>query len=77
MFPVTRQRIWQILQELCTRAGITVPKHPHQLRHRLGSSLVRSGLELREVGDILGHASTDTTEIYVTLDLTYLREIFR
>ncbi len=77
IFPFTRQRVWQILRKLCVCAGLPAPKHPHQLRHRLGSSLVQAGLELREVADILGHASTDTTEIYVALDLSYIREVFR
>lgn len=60
VFPYTRQRIFQIIRDLCRRANIA-PLHPHQLRHRLGSWLVSHGLELREVADILGHSSTDTT----------------
>ncbi len=76
IFPYTRQRIFQIIRAICKRANIA-PLHPHQLRHRLGSSLVRAGLELREVADILGHTSTDTTEIYVGLDFSYLRKVFR
>jgi len=76
LFPVTRARVWQLLQELCERARITA-KHPHQLRHRFGSELTRSGLEMRDVADLMGHASVDTTLQYVGLDLGYMREIFR
>jgi integrase/recombinase XerD len=76
IFPLTRQRIWQILRALCIRAGVP-PKHPHQLRHRFGSEVTKAGLELREVADLMGHESVDTTQQYVGLDLHYLREIFR
>jgi integrase/recombinase XerD len=76
LFPFIRQRVWQILRELCDRAGIA-SKHPHQLRHRFGSELTRSGLELRDVADLMGHSSVDTTQQYVGLDLDYMREIFQ
>ena len=76
LFPFSRQRIWQIMQLISGRAGISL-KHPHQLRHRFGSELTRSGLEMRDVADLMGHASVDTTLQYVGLDLGYMREIFR
>ena len=76
LFPFTRQRIWQIMQLVSERAGIAF-KHPHQLRHRFGSELTRSGLEMREVADLMGHSSVDTTLQYVGLDLGYIRKIFR
>lgn len=76
IFPLSRQGIWFLLQELCERAKIS-SKHPHQLRHRFGSEMTKSGLELRDVADMMGHCSVDTTQQYVGLDLSYLREIFR
>jgi len=76
LFHLTRHRVWQVLQALCERAKIT-PKHPHQLRHRFGSELTKSGLEMRDVADLMVHSSVDTTLQYVGLDLGYMREIFR
>lgn len=76
IFPFSRQWVWMLLKALCERAKIT-PKHPHQLRHRFGSEMTKSGLELREVADLMGHVSVDTTQQYVGLDLNYIREIFR
>jgi site-specific recombinase XerD len=77
VFPITRQRLWQIVGSLCRLAGLPESKHPHQLLHRFGSELVKAGLELRQVAAMMGHASTDTTEIYVGLDLEDLQKIFR
>jgi site-specific recombinase XerD len=76
LFPFTRNWVWQVLRAICERAKIT-PKHPHQLRHRFGSELTKSGLEMRDVADLMGHSSVDTTLQYVGLDLGYMREIFR
>jgi integrase/recombinase XerD len=76
LFPFTRVWVWMLLRALCKRAKIT-PKHPHQLRHRFGSELTKSGLEMRDVADLMGHSSVDTTLQYVGLDLGYMREIFR
>ena len=37
---------------------------PHKLRHSYATALVRQGLNLREVQELLGHAHLNTTEIY-------------
>ena len=37
---------------------------PHSLRHTAGTLALRSGAELREVQDLLGHADPKTTSIY-------------
>lgn len=41
---------------------------PHALRHTLGSGMVAHGTPLDVVRDILGHASIQTTSIYVTAE---------
>ncbi len=38
----------------------------HDLRHTMGSVSHQAGLSMREVADLLGHASTRTTERYVS-----------
>jgi site-specific recombinase XerD len=37
--------------------------------------MVRRGVSLKEVGDLLGHRSLDTTTIYAKLDLPALSEV--
>ena len=45
------------------------------LRHTLASRMLASGCPLKRIGDVLGHASTDTTMEYASVDLTALRRV--
>jgi len=44
----------------------------HLLRHTLATHMVRQGLSMKEVADLLGHRSIDTTAIYVKVALPQL-----
>lgn len=44
--------------------------HPHALRHHYATRLVRAGVHLLALQKLLGHARADTTQLYVTLDLS-------
>jgi site-specific recombinase XerD len=37
---------------------------PHKLRHVYATELLRSGVDIRTVQELLGHADVKTTEIY-------------
>ena len=47
------------------KAGIDKPVHPHILRHCFATHLVRSGVDIRTVQELLGHADLETTMRYV------------
>ncbi len=48
---------------------------PHALRHACATHLLAQGLNLKEVGDHLGHVSVAATAIYAKVDLRGLREV--
>jgi integrase/recombinase XerD len=50
----------------CTAAGLDVDIH--QLRHSHATELINSGVSIETVRRRLGHASTDTTQLYALLD---------
>ncbi|MBC8554248.1 MAG: tyrosine-type recombinase/integrase, partial [Candidatus Brocadiales bacterium] len=58
-------------------AGINIPagkKHgPHALRHSLASALLEKNIPLPIISEALGHKNTDTTSIYLKIDINYLR----
>jgi integrase/recombinase XerD len=72
IFPLSPQRVWQMLDGLSDAAGIP-HIHPHQLRHRFGTEMAKTGIEIRELADIMGHSSVDTTQGYIGLDMDFLR----
>jgi len=58
------------------RAGLTGPSRgTHVLRQTAASRLLRAGASLKEIADLLGHRSIDTTAIYTKVDLRKLTEV--
>lgn len=73
---LTRQGFWLILKTHGEGAGISASITPHTLRHSVATHLLRNGMPLRAVQEILGHASISTTEIYTHLADEHVREVF-
>lgn len=48
---------------------------PHALRHSLATSLMNENVPLSSISSILGHKSTMSTEVYLTVDETHLKEL--
>lgn len=73
MPPTLHSIVWQYIQ----LAGINVPdgkKHgPHALRHSLASSLLEENIPLPIISEVLGHTTTETTSIYLKIDVNHLR----
>jgi integrase/recombinase XerD len=57
-------------------AGLDVPSRgTHVLRHTAATNLIRTGATIKEIADILGHRSIDTTGIYAKVDIPTLQEV--
>ncbi|MGV9204194.1 MAG: site-specific tyrosine recombinase/integron integrase [Promethearchaeia archaeon] len=50
---------------------------PHIFRHTGATHLRRSGMDISELQDILGHSSPTTTRIYAKNDITQLKQSYR
>jgi site-specific recombinase XerD len=68
--------IRSILAGACARAGIAYVR-PHRLRHTLASEMLRGGVTLRDIGQVLGHQSAAATAVYAKVDFEGLRVVAR
>lgn len=63
---VSRSNIWREMKSLCEDAGVAPSKvFPHNLRHLFARTFYRLEKDIAKLADILGHASINTTRIYI------------
>ena len=64
--PMDRSNIWRELRRLCGDAGVDAEKvFPHNFRHLFAVSYYRQEKDVAKLADLLGHASIETTRIYI------------
>ncbi len=73
--PLRRERIWELIKKYAVRAGVPSEISPHSLRHSFATHVLAGGADLRQVQEMLGHASIATTQIYTHVDHTRLKKV--
>ncbi|MCL0044163.1 site-specific tyrosine recombinase XerD [Dehalococcoidia bacterium] len=71
---LTRQGLWLILKGYAHSSGIAASITPHTLRHSFATHLLTGGASLRNVQELLGHASISTTQVYTHLTSDHVRD---
>jgi site-specific recombinase XerD len=68
--------ITEVFQARARRSGLGIPFHgPHCLRHSLAVRLLREGVSLKAIGDVLGHRGVESTCVYLRLATDDLRDV--
>ena len=74
--PISSTAVSGVVARTLRRAAVDAPlTGAYVFRHTVASRMVQQGASLKEVADVLGHRSLDTTTIYAKLDLPRLREV--
>jgi integrase/recombinase XerD len=70
-----REAIWELVKKYAVRAGIPASISPHTLRHSFATHVLAGGADLRQVQEMLGHASIATTQIYTHVESSRLKKV--
>jgi integrase len=72
--PIRADLVGDVVQRACKRAGLP-QMGPHRLRHALAAELLRQGVGLVAISQVLRHQDLATTALYAKVDLDALRQV--
>ena len=74
--PLKPTAVTETFQAWSRRSGLAIPyQGVHCLRHSFAVHLLRSGVSLKAIGDVLGHRTFESTCVYLRLAVDDLREV--
>lgn len=73
-YPLTVRGLEYILTSIDKKLGLNLGLHPHELRHTFATSLLESGTGLREIQELLGHESINTTQVYTHVSQKHVQD---
>jgi integrase/recombinase XerD len=69
--------VWHVVHKYARAAGIDKPVSPHSFRHACATHMLRNGAPIRQLQEMLGHASLETTQLYTRVTINDLRAMHR
>ena len=65
-----------MIKEYASKANIKKKVTPHVLRHSFATHLLKNGVDIRAIQQLLGHSNLSTTQIYTSVDMDTLKHAY-
>ena len=75
--PLSRKTAWVTIRAYGEKAKLSLPVHPHMLRHACGFALADQGADTRLLQDYLGHRNIQHTVIYTATNPARFEKLWR
>ncbi len=73
---LTSRSVGRLVKKYSRQSGVLRKVSPHSLRHTFATHLLDAGADIREIQEMLGHASLSTTQRYIHLSPGKLMEVY-
>ncbi len=73
---ISRSKVYRVVQATLSEGDVQVKKSPHVLRHTFATHLMNGGADLREIQQLMGHSSLQSTQVYTHNSIARLREVY-
>lgn len=69
--------VWAIVRKYGKAAEIDKPVAPHSMRHACATHMLRNGAPIRQLQEMLGHTSLESTQVYTHVTINDLRAMHK
>jgi len=73
---LTSRSVGRLVKKYTRYSGVFRKISPHSLRHTFATHLLDAGADIREIQEMLGHASLSTTQRYTHVSIGKLMEVY-
>ena len=73
---ISRSKVYRVVQKALQEGSVQGKKSPHVLRHTFATHLMNAGADMREIQELMGHSSLQSTQVYTHNSIARLSEVY-